>query len=40
MGSSGTRDYQWALKDFPEEALTILAGNLVRNGTASIVKAN
>ncbi len=44
MGTSGNRDCQRAsrsaLKDFTEDALTILAGNLFRNGTARIVKAN
>ncbi len=44
MGTSGNSDCQWAsrsaLKGFPEDALTISAGNLFQNGTARMVKAN
>ncbi len=40
----GLDGYFWAsrgvLKDFTEDALTILAGSLFQNGTARIVKAN
>ncbi len=43
MGTSGNGQCQWAsrsvLKDFPEDALTISAGSLFRNGTVRIVKA-
>ncbi len=44
MGSSGNRDCQRAsrsaLKDFPDDALTISAGSLFQNGAGRMVKAN
>ncbi len=44
MGTSGNRDCQWAsrsvLKDFTEDALTILADSLFQNGATRFVKAN
>ncbi len=44
MGTSVERDCPWAsrdiLKDFTEDALTISAGSLLKNGTVGLVKAN
>ncbi len=44
MGTSRNTDCQRAsmsaLKDFTDDALTILAGSLFQNGTSRMVKAN